>query len=71
MDRGLYPAFSGTRPTRPAWLGFYSLPHAFAVPHNVGRLPPRMPSPTPGCLTATPFASIRLDLGLAALSSKW
>ena len=34
-------------------------------PASAGRPPSEMPSPTPPCTTATSFASIRLDLGLA------
>ena len=34
-------------------------------PASAGRSPSEAPSPTPPCATATSFASIRLDLGLA------
>lgn len=42
-------------------------PVRLRYPTSVGRPPPRTPSPMPGCHTATSFASIGLDQGLAKL----
>ena len=65
MDRGLYLVVQ----TRPDVCALYSIPVRHPVPSrypaSAGRLPPEVPSPTPRCHTATPFASIRLGLRLA------
>jgi hypothetical protein len=73
MDRGLrlvLPRTAGslTRSSRQtASLTPVSIRHPVHLryPASAGRPPSEVPSPTPPCTTATSFASIRLDLGLA------